>query len=129
MNGPLAWARAARRGFGDLVGFIRNVANDPRIPDRDRAVLLVMVGLLVSPVDLIPDWIPVFGQVDDVMILALILDYFFEVLDAEILLAHYPWDMKGFARMRRGARWVARLAPGFLKRRLWAYVGSPYKQA
>ena len=113
--------------FKDLSGFVRNVAGDERIPARDKALLAALIALLVSPVDLIPDWIPVFGQLDDLVILALVLDYLFRVLDPELLLSHYPWGMQSFARVRRFSRFLSWLAPDFIKKRLWAYAGSPYR--
>jgi uncharacterized membrane protein YkvA (DUF1232 family) len=112
--------------FTNLKNFITNVANDSRIPSRDKKVLMAMVALLISPFDIIPDWIPVVGLLDDFIILAFILDYFFSVLDSNLLLSHYPWDMKSFARVRSFARTFNFLVPGFVKKRLWQYVGDPY---
>jgi uncharacterized membrane protein YkvA (DUF1232 family) len=89
-------------------------------------VLLALVGLILSPFDIIPDWIPVIGLLDDVIILSIILNYFFEVLDSTILLSHYPWDMKSFARLRSFSRALDFLVPRFLKKKLWIYVGEPY---
>ncbi|MES2855032.1 MAG: hypothetical protein V4692_04165 [Bdellovibrionota bacterium] len=43
--------------FKQLIQFIRNVANDERIPPRDKKILLGLVALIVSPIDFIPDWI------------------------------------------------------------------------
>lgn len=68
-----------------IIDFLKNVANDPRIPKRDKKVLLVLIALVVSPIDLIPDWIPIVGVLDDIVMIALILDYFFEILDTKIL--------------------------------------------
>ncbi len=116
-----------RRRFSEITTFVKDVANDPRIPERDKKVLLGLLALILSPIDIIPDWIPVFGQIDDIVMLALILDYFFRVLDAEILLSHDPWDMKSFARLRRWSGVASALAPSFVKCRLWRYVGSPYQ--
>jgi uncharacterized membrane protein YkvA (DUF1232 family) len=112
--------------FNDLKAFLKDTAADERIPARDKKILLSLVALLVSPFDLIPDWIPVFGLLDDVVVLAIILDYFFSVLDSRILLSHFPWDMKAFARLRAVARALGFLVPRFLKKKLWAYVGEPY---
>lgn len=112
--------------FKDLKDFLINVAQDERIPSRDKKVLLAMIALLISPFDIIPDWIPVIGLLDDFIILALILDYFFTVLDNSLLLSHYPWGMKSFASVRRFARFTQFLVPQFVKKRLWQYVGDPY---
>lgn len=110
----------------DLKKFLFDVANDERIPARDKKVLLGMIALMLSPFDLIPDWIPLFGLLDDLIILSIILDYFFTVLDSQILLSHYPWDMKSFANLRKIARALQFFVPNFVKKRLWKYVGTPY---
>lgn len=112
--------------FKDLKEFLVNVANDERIPPRDKKVLMALIALVISPIDLIPDWIPFFGQLDDLVMLAIILDYFFTVLDSSLLLSHYPWDMKSFARLRAIARMLQFFVPRFVKRKLWSYVGDPY---
>lgn len=112
--------------FKDLKKFLMDVANDERIPARDKKVLLAMIALLISPIDLIPDWIPVIGLLDDLIIFSFIMDYFFTVLDSNLLLSHYPWDMKSFARLRAIARGMQFFVPDFLKKRIWTYVGDPY---
>ena len=112
--------------FTELRDFIKNVAQDKRIPERDKKVILAMLALIISPIDLIPDYIPIFGLLDDVILIALILDYFFKVLDQEILLSHFPWTMKSFVRLKKVAEFFAMFVPGFVKKRLWKYVGSPY---
>jgi uncharacterized membrane protein YkvA (DUF1232 family) len=103
------------------------VARDERIPRRDKRVILAMLALIVSPVDLIPDWIPVIGLLDDLLMLAIVMDYFSNVLDDEILLSHWPWDMKAFTRARRAARVVAALVPEWLRRLIWKFEPSPYR--
>lgn len=112
--------------FKDLKDFIVNTANDERIPSRDKKILLAMVALMISPFDIIPDWIPIFGMLDDVIILSMILDYFFSVLDSRIILSHFPWDMKAYARLKKIAHFLQMFVPRFVKKRLWSYVGDPY---
>lgn len=114
--------------FKELVAFIRNVANDARIPESDKKMILLFVALIISPVDLIPDWIPLLGIVDDIVILAFVLDYFFNHLDREILLSHYPWGMKSYVRLRRVSQFIAQLTPGFIKNKLWSYKPSVYQR-
>lgn len=112
----------------DLVSFVQNVANDPRIPEADKKILLVLLALIISPIDLIPDWIPVLGQIDDVVILAIVLDYFFNHLDQEIILSHYPWGMKSFVRLRKAARWITFLTPKWITDKVWSFKPSVYQK-
>lgn len=112
--------------FVDLKNFLTETAKDERIPERDKKILLGLIALLISPIDLIPDWIPVFGLLDDVIVLSIILDYFFSVLDREVLLSHWPWGMKSFVRLKSVTSITQYFVPKFVKKKLWSYVGSPY---
>lgn len=110
----------------DLSGFLKNVSTDERIPGRDKALLAAMIALIISPFDIIPDWIPIFGQLDDLVIAAIVLDYLFDRLDQNILLSHYPWGMKSYTRLRRVARFISQLTPDTIKERIWKYKPSIY---
>jgi uncharacterized membrane protein YkvA (DUF1232 family) len=46
---------------------------DPRVPRRRKMLLALLVGYLVVPFDLVPDFIPVAGQLDDAIIVAVVL--------------------------------------------------------
>ena len=112
--------------FTQAVDFVKKVAGDERIPPRDKKVVLALLALLISPLDIVPDWIPVIGLMDDVVILAIVLDYFFNILDQNILLSHYPWGMKSYIWLRRVARVITGMTPGFVKRWVWKYEADPY---
>ncbi len=112
--------------FKDLIGFLKNVANDERIPDRDKKVLLVLIALIASPFDIIPDWIPIIGVLDDLVLIAIVADYFFNHLDQQLLLSHWPWGMKSYSRTRSGARMIASVTPKFITDRIWKYKPSVY---
>lgn len=114
--------------FRKIAGFVKELAQDERIPERDKKVLAGLLVLIASPVDFIPDWIPVLGTLDDIVMIALVLDYLFNTLDDEVLLSHYPFGMKSFARIRSFARIISMLAPSFMKRRIWKYESSPYRK-
>jgi len=56
------------RQKAQLAGFL---FGDPRLPALTRVIAALLVGYLALPIDLIPDFIPVLGQIDDVVMLAI----------------------------------------------------------
>ncbi|MEN6545087.1 MAG: YkvA family protein [Armatimonadia bacterium] len=65
--------RELGRGFKRQVQLYRLVACHPRTPRIARWLLLLAIGYAMMPFDLIPDWIPVLGLLDDVIILPLLV--------------------------------------------------------
>jgi uncharacterized membrane protein YkvA (DUF1232 family) len=61
------------------------LATDPRVPISRKALLGVAGAYIVSPIDLIPDVIPVFGAMDDVAVMVIAIDVFLEGLPKELL--------------------------------------------
>ena len=101
-------------------------SKDVRIPARDKKILVILIIYLVSPLDLITDWTPKYGLIDDFFMLSFIMDYLFNVLDSQLMLSHYPWGMKSYARFRAVARTLDFFVPNFIKKNLWLYEGDPY---
>src|ERR1700755_2457985 len=60
-----AWARSIRRDVHALY----LASRDPRVPWYAKALALVVAGYALSPIDLIPDFIPVLGYLDDLILL------------------------------------------------------------
>jgi uncharacterized membrane protein YkvA (DUF1232 family) len=55
----------------DCVVLVRRLLADPRVPRRTKLVLGLVVGYLVSPIDLIPDFVPGLGLLDDALVAAI----------------------------------------------------------
>lgn len=79
--GLLAWWLLGRRGRAlarrvaalparQKAAFAGSLFGDPRLPPYTRVGLALLVAYLALPIDLIPDFIPVLGQVDDILMLA-----------------------------------------------------------
>lgn len=111
------------------LGFVKALSLDPRIPAWDKAVLAAMVALLVSPVDIISDFIPVIGQLDDILIALIILDYAINRLPEPILLDHFPWDKSALKAWRRRLRFLTLLIPAWARDRIWAIQEAKAKEA
>lgn len=59
----------------DIARLVRSLVADPRTPLGVRLALLGLVAWLVSPIDLVPEFIPVVGPLDDVVVAVLVLRY------------------------------------------------------
>ena len=66
-------ARALATFIPDCVVLVSRLVRDPRVPRRRKLLLVALVGYLASPIDLVPDFIPVAGQLDDAIIVGLVL--------------------------------------------------------
>jgi uncharacterized membrane protein YkvA (DUF1232 family) len=66
-------ARALARFVPDCIVLFRRLLSDPRVPRGRKLLLLALVAYLAMPFDLIPDFIPVAGQLDDAILVALAL--------------------------------------------------------
>lgn len=104
---------------GGWLSYARGVWGDRRIPLRDKIVFGVFLLLLLSPFDLIPYFIPVFGQLDDLTILVLMLDYALNGIPIEVLRNHYPGDPARAGRLRRYTGWLSWLVPDAVRRGVW----------
>ena len=120
--GQRAKGRALKRSLRSWITFVRDVAVDERIPTRNKAILAGMLVWLASPVDLIPDFIPVLGYLDDLIVVVLLLDYVLNEIPFDVLADHYPGDRQSLLRMRRRTRWLRHVVPGWIRRRLWKQV-------
>lgn len=68
-------ARALARLLPDVAVLLGRLLRDPRVPRRRKAAVLAGIGYLAVPLDLVPDFIPVVGQLDDAAVAALVLRY------------------------------------------------------
>src|SRR3954465_8537462 len=68
-------ARAFATFIPDCIVLVTRLARHPRVPRRRKLLLIGVVGYLAMPFDLVPDFIPVAGQLDDAILVALVLAY------------------------------------------------------
>lgn len=66
-------ARALATFIPDCIVLVSRLARDPRVARRRKLLLFALVGYPALPFDLVPDFIPVAGQLDDAIIVALVL--------------------------------------------------------
>jgi uncharacterized membrane protein YkvA (DUF1232 family) len=82
---------SALAGFiPDCIVLVSRLLRDQRVPRRRKLLLAALVGYLALPFDLVPDFIPVAGQLDDVLIVALVLRRFLRSGGDELIREHWP---------------------------------------
>ena len=90
----------------DLAGFLpacvttaRRLRRDPRVPRRAKVAVAVAGLWALSPVDLIPEFLPVIGPLDDVVVAALALRYAARQVPREVLLEAWPGNPEMIERL------------------------------
>ena len=94
-------ARAVARFVPDCVVLFRRLLADPRLPRRRKAVLVLLLGYLLLPIDLVPDFIPVAGYLDDAAIAALALRHVLRGAEPGLLEEHWPGPPETLALLTR----------------------------
>ena len=83
----------------DLAGFLpdcvtaaRVLRRDPRVPRRAKIAVVIAMLWVLSPIDLIPEFLPVIGPLDDIIAVALLLRYGGRSVPRQVLLDAWPSD-------------------------------------
>ena len=83
----------------DLAGFlpacvttIKTLRMDPRVPRRAKLAIAFAGIWVISPIDLIPEFLPIIGPLDDIVVVALAFRYAARQIPSDVLLAAWPAD-------------------------------------
>ena len=104
----LAW-RLPPGLLKDLAGFlpacvtlVRRLRRDPRVPRRAKLAVGLAGLWVLSPIDLIPEFLPVIGPLDDVVVVALALRYAARRVPREVLFEAWPGEPRLLERLVGG---------------------------
>jgi uncharacterized membrane protein YkvA (DUF1232 family) len=88
----------------DCAVLFKRLLQDPRVPRRAKAALALVVPYLAMPFDLIPDFIPVLGQLDDALLVAAVFGFVARSAGRDVVTELWPGS-------EAGLRVVLALAP------------------
>jgi uncharacterized membrane protein YkvA (DUF1232 family) len=97
-------ARALARFIPDCLVLMKRLLADPRVPRRRKLLLVGLLGYLALPFDLVPDFIPIAGQLDDVIVVALVLRSFVRADGGALIHEHWPGPQRTLGFVLRAAR-------------------------
>jgi uncharacterized membrane protein YkvA (DUF1232 family) len=94
-------ARALARFLPDCVVLVRRLLSDGRVSRARRVSLLALVAYLAMPFDLVPDFIPVAGQLDDVIVILLVLRSLLRSTGPTPIREHWPGPERSLRALLR----------------------------
>lgn len=74
----------------NLVKLLGRLLRDPRVPGKSKVIVFATLAYLVTPIDLVPDIVPVLGQTEDLLLIAFALNRLIKVAGEDVVLEH--WD-------------------------------------
>jgi uncharacterized membrane protein YkvA (DUF1232 family) len=83
----------------DCVTTVRRLRKDPRVPRRAKVAILIAGVWVASPIDLIPEFIPIIGPLDDIVVVALALRYAGRQVPRDVLVAAWPGESRLLERL------------------------------
>jgi uncharacterized membrane protein YkvA (DUF1232 family) len=105
-----------------------SLAADREVPTAAKVVLGALAVYLVSPIDLVPDFIPWLGYLDDVLLAAVVVDGVLSFIDRPLLLRYWPGSPASLERTAAVAHRLARWVPSRIKARIFG-GGRPAQSA
>src|SRR5437867_2347537 len=104
VSGRRLAARELATLLPNLIRLFKDLAADPRVPRRAKVVLAVAAIWLISPIDLLPEFIPVLGPLDDAVVAALALRYLIRRAGLDAVRDHWRGDPSTLDAILRAAR-------------------------
>ena len=83
-------ARAVAGFIPDCLVLFRGLLGDARVPRSRKLLLVALVAYLAAPIDLIPDFIPVAGQLDDAILVAAVTRSLLRASGPDLIQEHWP---------------------------------------
>ncbi len=105
------WLRELALALPNLAKLLSRLARDPRVPPRSKRFAGLMAAYLISPIDLIPDFIPLIGKTDDVVLAAFTINHLIQSAGYEVVREHWDGSDDVLAYLADAVDFVAGLVP------------------
>ena len=117
--------QSAVRLLRELPNFLKLLARllrDARVPKLDRMLFGVVIAYVLLPVDLLPDFLGLFGMIDDLYLIGLALNRLFGRAGPDILLQHWDGNPRALGYLLEGVEEMGALLPATIRNALRGLV-------
>lgn len=124
---PTKPQRAAEEALALLPNLVKlgwRLAKDPRIPVKARVFAGLAVGYAMSPFDVLPGWIPVVGQLDDILLLVLALQYLMEAAGETVVRQYWEGSSDVLEVIEGLVDWGSSMVPWTVRKAVRRYLHS-----
>lgn len=87
----------------NLLRLLRDLAREERVPRISRFLVFVALAWIASPIDLIPEFIPILGPLDDILVVTLVLRHLVRRAGPAVVAGHWRGDEAGLRGVLRMA--------------------------
>lgn len=113
--GSLARVRRLLSGVPSFGKLLYRLLGDDRVSLLDRVIFGAALVYLFVPMDLVPDWIPALGQLDDLLIVGITLDRLLHRTDEAVLAEHWEGDEASLAALKGLLDRAVGVLPGWVR--------------
>jgi len=104
VSGRTVEAKQLARLLPDLAALLRELLRDPRVSRGSKVLVGIAIVWVISPIDLLPEFLPVIGPFDDVVVVALVLRHLVKKAGPEVVRDHWRGDPAMLERALRALR-------------------------
>lgn len=108
----------------NLIKLLGRLLKDPRVPRRSKIVVGAVMAYVVSPVDILPDFIPVAGILDDLFLVVFALNHLIERAGEEVVLEHWDGPQDILSMVRSVLTTITELVPVKIRKLLGRLAGE-----
>ena len=104
VSGRTVEAKQLARLLPDLAALLRELLRDPRVSRGSKVLVGIAIVWVISPIDLLPEFLPVIGPLDDVVVVALVLRRLVKKAGPDVVRDHWRGDPAMLERALRALR-------------------------
>lgn len=100
----------------NVVKLLLRLVRDPRVPLQRKILVGAVLAYVVSPIDLIPDFVVGFGRLDDLVLVSLALDHIMNGTTEDVVREHWDGTQDTLDLVRSASSWITAIIPEGLRR-------------